>query len=132
MINGKEEKALANTASTFLEFLKNKGYIKEGTTDVLDVEKLTGRKQQIGNGTGNEDVYKIKETNGIYTVAYYEKENISIVIDTISNVVAEEEDNWDEIATDQKYFTFIFNEEDKTAILNRSTRKICCKRVLSR
>ena len=40
-IQGKEEKALASYSS-FLDFLNSKGYIKEGTTDVLDVEALTG------------------------------------------------------------------------------------------
>ena len=59
-IKGEEEKALAGTSSTFLEFLTNKGYIKEGTTDVLDVEALTGGKQALGNGETT-DIYKIEE-----------------------------------------------------------------------
>ena len=68
-IKGQEEKALAGTTGTFLDFLKNKGYIKEKTTDVLDVEKLTGGKQPLGNGETT-DVYKIKEQDGNYILSY--------------------------------------------------------------
>ena len=71
-IQGKEEKALADTSLTFLQFLSDKGYIKEGTTDVLDVEALTGGKQALGNGEDT-DVYKIEEQDGKYKVNYYDK-----------------------------------------------------------
>ena len=73
-IKGKEEKALAGTSSTFLEFLTNKGYIKEGTTDVLDVEALTGGKQALGNGETT-DIYKIEEQDGKYVVNYIDQSN---------------------------------------------------------
>lgn len=70
-IKGEEEKALAGTSTTFLQFLNSEGYIKEGTTDVLDVEELTGGKQALGNGTDN-DIYKIEEKDGSYVVSYYD------------------------------------------------------------
>ena len=73
-IKGKEEKSLAGTSSTFLEFLENNGYIKEGTTDVLDVEELTGGKQALGNGDTT-DIYKIEEQDGKYVVNYIEEDN---------------------------------------------------------
>ena len=55
-----------------MDFLSSKGYIKEGTTDVLNVEKLTGGKQALGNGTDT-DIYKIEEQDGKYIVNYYDK-----------------------------------------------------------
>ena len=73
-IKGKEEKALAGTSSTFLEFLTNKGYIKEGSTNVLDVEALTGGKQALGNGETT-DIYKIEEQDGKYVVNYIDQNN---------------------------------------------------------
>ena len=115
-IQGKEEKAEAEPASTFLDYLVSKNYIDE-ETGILNVENLTGSKQSLGNGTGTDDVYKLEEENGEYKVVYYENGTTNTVIDTISNTVADTGDNWDETATDPKYFTFIFNEEDKTAIL---------------
>ena len=70
IINGEEEKAKAGTSETFLQFLERKGYIKENTTDVLDVEKLTGSKQALGNGEDT-DIYKIELKDGNYEVNYY-------------------------------------------------------------
>ena len=69
-INGEEEKAKAGTGETFLQFIESKGYIKEGTTDVLDIEKLTGSKQALGNGEDT-DIYKIELKDGNYEVNYY-------------------------------------------------------------
>ena len=70
IINGEEEKAKAGTSETFLQFLESKGYIKENTTDVLEVEKLTGSKQALGNGIDT-DIYKIELKDGNYEVNYY-------------------------------------------------------------
>ncbi len=70
-IKGEEEKALVGTSTTFLQFLNSEGYIKEGTTDVLNIEELTGSKQALGNGTDN-DIYKIEEKDGSYVVSYYD------------------------------------------------------------
>ena len=72
-IQRKEEKTLASYTS-FLDFLNSKGDIKEGTTNVLDVELLTGSKQALGNGTDT-DVYKVEEENGMYVVNYYDENN---------------------------------------------------------
>ena len=82
-IQGEEEKALASYSS-FLDFLKSKGYIKEGTTDVLNVEKLTGGKQALGNGTDT-DIYKIEEQDGSYVVNYYNEEGTQEEIWSIAN-----------------------------------------------
>ena len=82
-IQGKEEKALASYSS-FLDFLESKGYIKEGTTDVLNVEKLTGGKQALGNGTDT-DIYKIEEQDGSYVVNYYNEEGTQEEIWSIAN-----------------------------------------------
>ena len=74
IINGEEGKSNAGTGETFLQIIESKGYIKEGTTDVLNVEKLTGSKQALGNGETT-DVYKIKEQDGNYILSYYDTEN---------------------------------------------------------
>ena len=77
-IKGKEEKALADTSMSFLDFLKGGNsqginYVKEGTENILDVEKLTGSKQSLGNGSESTDVYKIEEDDSNYKVVYYGK-----------------------------------------------------------
>ena len=66
-IKGEEEKAKSGITETFLQFLDDKGYIRDGTTDVLNVEALTGSKQALGNGT-NTDIYKIEEENQIWSI----------------------------------------------------------------
>ena len=83
-IKGEEEKALVGTSTTFLQFLNREGYIKEGTTDVLDVEALTGSKQALGNGTDN-DIYKIEEKDGSYVVSYYDVNGTPKEIWSIAN-----------------------------------------------
>ena len=82
-IKGEEEKALASYSS-FLDFLNSKGYIKEGTTDVLNVEKLTGGKQALGNGVDT-DVYKIEKQDNNYVVNYYDNEGTPEEIWSIAN-----------------------------------------------
>ena len=82
-IQGREEKALASYSS-FLDFLNSKGYVREGTTDVLNVEKLTGGKQALGNGTDT-DIYKIEEQDGNYIVNYYDKDGTLEEIWSIEN-----------------------------------------------
>lgn len=88
-IPANEEKALANTSMTFLDFLKGGNsqginYIKADTDNVLDVEVLTGSSQALGNGT-NTDVYKIEEQNGTYVVNYYDQNNNPQQIWSIAN-----------------------------------------------
>lgn len=75
---GKEERLLANTSITFLDFLKgsnNEGinYIKEN--NILDVEKLVGSKQALGNGKTT-DVYKIEEKENNYVLIYVDNKGI--------------------------------------------------------
>ncbi len=89
-IQGKEEKALASYSS-FLDFLNSKGYIKEGTTDVLDVEALTGSRQALGNGTDT-DVYKIEEQDSNYVVNYYDEEGTPQEIWNVSKTESSTED----------------------------------------
>ena len=70
-IQGEEERGKSGTETTFLGFLKNKKYIREGTENVLDVEKLIGSRQALGNGTEENDVYKIEQERGGYILKYY-------------------------------------------------------------
>ena len=83
-IKGEEEKAKSGITETFLQFLEDKGYVRDGTTDVLNVETLTGSKQALGNGT-NTDIYKIEEENGKYIVNYYDEKGATQEIWSISN-----------------------------------------------
>ena len=115
-IQGKEEKALASYSS-FLDFLNSKGYIKEGTTDVLDVEALTGSRQALGNGTDT-DVYKIEEQDGNYVVNYYDEptnpEQIwSISGSTSTGDVTLEPDT----GKDELILVYNVDETDKTVYL---------------
>ena len=73
MIKGNEEKSLNSNSISFLDFLVEKGYA-DGETGVLDVEKLTGSKQSLGNGTDT-DVYKLEEEENNYVVNYYDEDN---------------------------------------------------------
>lgn len=83
-IQGKEEKAIENNMITFLDFLQGENksginYIKSGANEsgyILDIEKLTGSKQVLGNGT-DIDIYKIIENNGYYIVNYVDIDNNS-------------------------------------------------------
>ena len=92
IINGEEEKAKAGTGETFLQFIESKGYIKEGTTDVLNVEKLTGSKQALGNGETT-DVYKIEEQDGEYVVNYIDEKNGKRQIWNIKNETEQDQSN---------------------------------------
>ena len=88
-IPANEEKALANTSMTFLDFLKGGNsqginYIKQDTENVLDVETLTGGKQALGNGTDT-DVYKIEEQDGKYVVNYYGQNSNSLQVWSIAD-----------------------------------------------
>ena len=74
MISGKENKFTATTSVTFLNFLKDKKYIKENTENIIDVEKLTGGKQALGNGTDN-DIYVMEEQEENYVVVYIDNAN---------------------------------------------------------
>ena len=88
-IQANEEKALATTSTTFLQFLSSKGYIKEGTTDVLNVEALTGGKQALGNGEDT-DIYKIERQDNNYIVNYYDDKGTPEQIWNISSSTSTE------------------------------------------
>ena len=92
IINGEEKKAKAGTEETFLQFLESKGYIKEGTTDILNVEKLTGSKQALGNGETT-DVYKIEEQDGEYVVNYIDEKNGKRQIWNVKNETEQDQSN---------------------------------------
>ena len=83
-IKGEEEKAEANTTVTFLDFLKDKKYIKENTENIMDVEKLTGSKQALGNGTTT-DIYTITEESGVYVLNYIDEETTPLEIWSTEN-----------------------------------------------
>ena len=87
-IQGRKERILANTYSSFLDFLVQKGYAtldeNNETTGIINVQALTGGKQALGNGTDT-DVYKIEEENGNYVVNYYEQDGQKRNIWEVSN-----------------------------------------------
>lgn len=83
-IKGEEEKAEANTTLTFLDFLNDKKYIKENTENVIDVEKLTGSKQALGNGETT-DIYTITEESGVYVLNYINEETTPLEIWSTEN-----------------------------------------------
>ena len=83
---------------TFLGFLTGKNesninYTKSGSDEegyVLDVEKLTGSKQSLGNGT-TEDIYKIEDDGMNYKITYYETEETLLEISTITKDESEQD-----------------------------------------
>ena len=85
---GKEERLLANTSITFLDFLKGSNneeinYIRGN--NILNVEKLTGSKQPLGNGETT-DIYRLNEEENNYALIYVdnkgtEEELLKIEID---------------------------------------------------
>ena len=113
-IEGKEERALANTTVTFLDFLKGENeaginYIKDEINNILDVEKLTGGKQALGNGTGTDDVYKIEDYGTSYKIIYYEKAATSLEISVITKEEGEQDPfSYTQADIDEtlKYFTW--------------------------
>lgn len=115
-IKGEEEKALA-TNTTFLQFLESKGYIKEGTPDVLDVEALTGSKQSLGNGTGTDDVYKIEGDDSNYKVVYYENATTTTEISTIAKMEGEENPFSYTQADIDKTLEYL-NYDEETGVIN--------------
>lgn len=100
-IQGEEEKTKAPTTINFLDFLKaTKGYIDD--SGKIDVEKLTGSKQALGNGEGTEDVYKLEKENESYVVKYYKTSTKIEEIWSIngSSSIGSTEPNWEEILAD--------------------------------
>lgn len=83
---------------TFFNFLtgenkSNIDYTKSGSDEegyVLDVEKLTGSKQSLGNGT-TEDIYKIEDDGMNYKITYYETEETLLEISAIAKEESEQD-----------------------------------------
>ena len=78
--------------TTFIDFLINKLYIEEDGK--VNVENLVGSKQFLGNGTGEEDVYKVERKGNSYVLKYYEKNDVE---ETLWEVNASGEIDWNEI-----------------------------------
>ena len=108
VIQGKEENAESETTTTFFDFLVSKSYVDE-LTRIIDVEKLTGSKQTLGNGTGSTDVYKLNEDDNTYKLVYY-GENEEDITDIINIAKTEEENPFiytqADIDNSLKYFTW--------------------------
>lgn len=74
-----EKNISSNVIANFFDYLIEKQYIDE--TGKVNVEKVIGEKQSLGNGTGTKDVYKIIEEDK-YILKYYnskgeiEKDNL--------------------------------------------------------
>ena len=104
-IPGKEEKILADTSLSFIEFLQgqnsqNKNYLKGDS--IINVEALTGSRQALGNGTDT-DIYKIEEENGSYVVYYYNADNQK---EKIWNVNINDTTSSELVPTREDFFTF--------------------------
>ena len=104
-IPGKEEKILADTSLSFIEFLQgqnsqNKNYLKGDS--IINVEALTGSRQALGNGTDT-DIYKIEEENGSYVVYYYNADNQK---EKIWNVNINDTTSSEVVPTREDFFTF--------------------------
>lgn len=111
------------TSSTLLDYLKSKQII--GENNVVNTEKLFGKKETLGNGTlDTGDVYVIEkeETSDKtkYKLVYYEKNNETnknlgyLPGDVTQGSGGSSEDESRDWA---KYFTYDLNEETKTATL---------------
>ena len=110
-VQGREIDYLANQ-DTFMDFLLAKGYITDKTSGKINVEKLTGAKQPLGNGQGDTDIYKIEENNGTYVVNYYNEDGTPQSIWNTNSSIDSGED--ETTATREDFFEF--DEETGTII----------------
>ena len=103
-IQGKEEKAKAGTTETFFEYLTSteRQYV-DATTRIINVEQLTGGNQALGNGRGDNDVYKFIEEGNTYKVVYYQTADDTTEISTISKEIEKGETGEEEL--DPFYYT---------------------------
>lgn len=77
-----------NSITSFFEYL---GECIDSSSKVINVEKLVGEKQSLGNGTDSTDVYKLIEDSNMYVLKYYDEEgtlvesNLWSVAETTTN-----------------------------------------------
>lgn len=86
------------------QYLLSKGYIDEN--NVVDTEKLLGKKLKTGNGTGKTDVYTVELEGDGYKLIYYENESKRIVVGKIGKTIHSFEYTQADIDETLKYFTF--------------------------
>ena len=112
MVNNEEK------STTFLGFLKNKKYIRAETENVIDVEMLIGSRQALGNGTGEDDVYKIEQERGGYILKYYGNNTEAIILWQVETFSDEDIFVYDETADGIEIvgidFTKLECEEEET------------------
>lgn len=112
MVNNEEK------STTFLGFLKNKKYIRAETENVIDVEMLIGSRQALGNGTGEDDVYKIEQERGGYILKYYGNNTEEIILWQVETFSDEDIFVYDETADGIEIvgidFTKLECEEEET------------------
>ena len=102
---------------TFFDFLtgenkSNIDYTKSGSDEegyVLDVEKLTGSKQSLGNGT-TEDIYKIEDDGMNYKITYYATEETLLEISAIAKEESEQGYTQADIDETLKYLDYDIEE----------------------
>ena len=68
-VQGKEEKAIINETTNFFDYLLDQKCIDENGK--IDVEKLVGQKQYLGNGTGETDIYIIVVEDNFCKLKYF-------------------------------------------------------------
>ena len=68
-VQGKEEKTMINETTNFFDYLLDQKCIDENGK--IDVEKLVGQKQYLGNGTEETDIYKIVVEDNFCKLKYF-------------------------------------------------------------
>ena len=68
-VQGKEEKTMINETTNFFDYLLDQKCIVENGK--IDVEKLVGQKQYLGNGTEETDIYKIVVEDNFCKLKYF-------------------------------------------------------------
>ena len=109
-VQGKEEKAIINETTNFFDYLLDQKCIDENGK--IDVEKLVGQKQYLGNGTGETDIYKIVVEDNFCKLKYFPENT------TEGEVLWEVEEN------SKSLITFTINFYD---IFGTLTQETVCK-----
>ena len=119
-IQEKEERSLAVEAD-FVAWLVSKGYAE--SDGKLIIEKLTGSKQALGNGTKEKtDIYNIEKENGEYIVKYYKTPITSEKIWSTGNQKdTEEDENLERVQIN----CWIYNEKMESGTIKIYTDREC-------